>query len=199
MKFVLDFEAAMIAAVRKLSWAPSIHLCLFHLAQSLMRHINDAGLQGKYINDTSCRSRFMNLISLAYLPPAEVPAAFERLSPQFTAMKLASETILSEHILGNWILRPDFVQLPCFPWCCGLFSTKLCAGCPQHQTPTRGTIGCSVRGSSTSSIRPFPCISKLSEGYKLYAMRSQQAFVEAIVEQELLLSASGWKQLSILS
>ena len=72
-KVVMDFEMAMIKAVRHVfGWTAEIHGCFFHLCQSTWRKIQSLGLSSLYKNDLEVREFCGMLNGLAFLPEDEV-------------------------------------------------------------------------------------------------------------------------------
>lgn len=78
----VDFEQAAVRAATNVFPDASVEGCFFHLSQSIWRKLQSIGLRGAYINDDTCRLYCKLLSALAFLPPAEIPAAFEALDDQ---------------------------------------------------------------------------------------------------------------------
>jgi hypothetical protein len=55
--------------------------CFFHLGQSGWRKIQDCGLATRYGNDEDFSLMLWHLFALAFLPPQEIPTAFDILKP----------------------------------------------------------------------------------------------------------------------
>ena len=69
-----DFELAIINAARNTFGADKVGLCLFHLGQSVFRHIQMEGLQQQYSSedDPTIRDAAHKMVSLAFVPPQDV-------------------------------------------------------------------------------------------------------------------------------
>ena len=74
--FISDFEASLIPAIAEQFPNTVHHGCFFHLGQSLWRKVQDVGLQEAYKTDQDVRQFIKKLTALAFLPPADVTAAF---------------------------------------------------------------------------------------------------------------------------
>ena len=76
-----DFESAIHNASRAVFPTVPTAGCLFHLGQNIYRNVQSEGLQTDYQSpaDDSIRKATHMLISLAFLPPADVIDAFEEL------------------------------------------------------------------------------------------------------------------------
>jgi hypothetical protein len=77
---MMDFEQAARKAAKRTFTTCDIHGCLFHLGQSLFRKIQAEGLATQFSNDETFRLFCKMLLSLSFLPPAEVVDAFEMLT-----------------------------------------------------------------------------------------------------------------------
>lgn len=75
----LDFEMGAIKSLTKHFPNAEIHGCFFHLTQSVWRHIQSIGLQIPYTNDEDFAFEIRLLISLAFVPEANVIEAYEQL------------------------------------------------------------------------------------------------------------------------
>ncbi|KAK3913903.1 FLYWCH-type zinc finger-containing protein 1 [Frankliniella fusca] len=71
---VSDFELGIINAVATVFPDADLRLCFFHLGQSVYRQVQDAGLQVAYRDpdDRSVKEGVHELLSLAFVPPADV-------------------------------------------------------------------------------------------------------------------------------
>lgn len=78
-----DFELASVNAMRNAFPDAVISGCFFHIGQSLWRHVQNSGLRELYIQNEETRTKIKSLLSLAFLPPAEVTTAFEDLIETF--------------------------------------------------------------------------------------------------------------------
>lgn len=75
-----DFEIAVINAVKRQFPNCAHRLCLFHLTQSLWRHVHvqAEGLAKCYGTDFVFAHKIRHLFALAFLEPEEIPEAFEQ-------------------------------------------------------------------------------------------------------------------------
>lgn len=78
---VSDFEVGIINAVTTVFPDAELRLCFFHLGQSVYRHVQDAGLQVAYRDpdDRSVKEAVHQILSLAFVPPADVEEVFAEL------------------------------------------------------------------------------------------------------------------------
>lgn len=76
---VMDFEKGLNNAVRSRFPETELKLCLFHLRQASFRKLQALGLQPAYSNeeDTTIRDAYRQVVGVAFVPPEDVPAAFE--------------------------------------------------------------------------------------------------------------------------
>lgn len=67
--FSIDFELAMIKAIEEVfEDSVSIHLCYYHLSQSVWRKVQNLGLATKYTKDKEFRYSVGMINALAFLP-----------------------------------------------------------------------------------------------------------------------------------
>jgi hypothetical protein len=79
-QFILtDFEQAAINAARREFQGVQNKGCLFHLAQSVYRKIQASGLSVQYGTDENFSLKIRHIPALAFLPPDDIPAAFDQL------------------------------------------------------------------------------------------------------------------------
>ena len=57
--------------------------CLFHMGQSVWRHVQLLGLQNKYVNDDAFRLNVNKLIALAFVPIDDVSKAYSAMIIEF--------------------------------------------------------------------------------------------------------------------
>ncbi|KAF0708535.1 MULE domain-containing protein, partial [Aphis craccivora] len=74
-----DFEQAAICAVKQEFINSQSRLCLFHLGQSMWRKVQSVGLSIKYGEDEEFSLLVRHLLALAFLPPEEIPSAFDEI------------------------------------------------------------------------------------------------------------------------
>jgi hypothetical protein len=79
-QFILtDFEQAAINATRAEFQGVRNKGCHFHLAQSIYRRVQMSGLSSRYGNDENFSLLIRHIPALAFLPPDDIPAAFDQL------------------------------------------------------------------------------------------------------------------------
>jgi MULE transposase domain/FLYWCH zinc finger domain len=79
-QFVLtDFEQAAINATSREFQGVQNKGCFFHLAQSIYRRIQTSGLSVQYGTDENFSLLIRHIPALAFLPPNDIPAAFDEL------------------------------------------------------------------------------------------------------------------------
>ena len=74
-----DFELAAMNAIRGQFPNARISGCLFHLGQNIYRRVQKEGMTETYKDDERFRMSVKKLISLPWLPPEDIPAAFHNL------------------------------------------------------------------------------------------------------------------------
>ena len=84
-----DFEKAAINAFGKAFPLATLGGCRFHLAQAIIRNVNECGLKHKYINDHNFRIRVKCLQALSFIPEPIVIECFELISGDFEDDELA--------------------------------------------------------------------------------------------------------------
>lgn len=77
---ITDFEIGAINTAKKHFPRATLHACFFHLCQSVWRHIQHIGLQGRYINDPDFAKNIRQLLALAFVPPGDIEKRFVELS-----------------------------------------------------------------------------------------------------------------------
>jgi hypothetical protein len=73
--------------------------CFFLFRQAVHKALQGFGLQNKYINDASFRDRVARLAALSFLPPMDVPGAFDKLAEMFTD----DEQPLTKYFSNTWV------------------------------------------------------------------------------------------------
>ncbi|CAG8797168.1 24079_t:CDS:2, partial [Dentiscutata erythropus] len=81
-RIITDFEVTAINASRFMFPGVINKACFFHLRQNRWKKIQKCGLASKYRNDTCFSIKVRCLFALAFLPPSEIPSAFNILKPQ---------------------------------------------------------------------------------------------------------------------
>lgn len=76
----IDFEQSTIKALKSKFPTSNIHGCNFHFGQNLWRHIQQVGLQTKYSSDPDFALNIRLVLSLAFVPTADVEEAFQQLA-----------------------------------------------------------------------------------------------------------------------
>lgn len=76
----LDFEKALIKALKLVFKQVQLRGCLFHLAQSFFRHLVECGFKREYSENLYDVKRFFNYcVAIAYLPTQEITPAWFRI------------------------------------------------------------------------------------------------------------------------
>jgi len=80
-KIMSDFEIAITNACKRVFPGTAVSGCFFHLGQSIYRKVQEVGLQVQYNdrNDRSIKEYTHRLLSLAFVPVADVTRAFNAL------------------------------------------------------------------------------------------------------------------------
>ena len=80
-RIMSDFENAILNASKTVFPTIPTTGCMFHLGQNIYRHVQSEGLQSDYQDpsDDSVRKATHMLLSLAFLPPADVIDGFQKL------------------------------------------------------------------------------------------------------------------------
>lgn len=73
-----DFEIGVINAAKHTVGEDKIRLCLFHLGQSVYKHVQKEGLQSRYSDpeDSSIRDAAHLLVALTFVPPEDIELSF---------------------------------------------------------------------------------------------------------------------------
>uniref|UniRef100_A0A915DX09 Potassium channel domain-containing protein n=1 Tax=Ditylenchus dipsaci TaxID=166011 RepID=A0A915DX09_9BILA len=86
-----DFEQAAINAFKEVFGSNlTIRTCLFHLSQSIHRHIKRNGLSHIYSSNEDYRTLVRSLAALSFLPVRQVEPAFQLLLTEFWKLDLLS-------------------------------------------------------------------------------------------------------------
>ncbi|KAL4131605.1 hypothetical protein QTP88_008898 [Uroleucon formosanum] len=103
---MMDFEKAAMNAVKSEFPNTSINGCFFHLSQCIWRHLQEAGLQKNYIQDSEFALHIRMLPALAFVPQNKVIKDYEKLldSEYFSENEELLMTII-DYFEGTWIGR----------------------------------------------------------------------------------------------
>lgn len=113
-RYVLtDFEMAIINAVRVKLPMASHRGCLFHLGQIIYRNVQAKGLQRIYSSDGEFSLQVGQLVALAFLPPDDIPAAFDLVKDNFDRrgrelIKWFERYYVAGHRVGRARRSPQF-------------------------------------------------------------------------------------------
>ena len=104
---MLDFEIAMLKAVKCVFKQVTIKGCKFHLGQSWWRKIKDLGLASTYSNRKSPLSKWLRgLFGLAMLPAALVQSTFKLYSSaRFIRNKTNAVTQLCKYLRSTYVFE----------------------------------------------------------------------------------------------
>ncbi|XP_016658289.2 uncharacterized protein LOC107883198 [Acyrthosiphon pisum] len=103
---MMDFEKAAMNAVKSEFPNTSINGCFFHLSQCIWRHLQEAGLQKNYIQDSEFALHIRMLPALAFVPQNKVIKDYEKLldSEYFSENEELLMPII-DYFEGTWIGR----------------------------------------------------------------------------------------------
>lgn len=96
-----DFEKAAINAVSNIFPECEQTGCFFHLGQSIWRKIQSSGLATHYGNDIEFALKLRCLWSLAFLPPEQIPDAFDNLSANYSVPDVIKTYFEENYIRGK--------------------------------------------------------------------------------------------------
>lgn len=117
-----DFEHAAISAFSAAFPEATIHGCLFHLSQCVLRKVNEVGLKVAYQTDPNFAIRIRCLAALAALPPAEIEAAFNEILTDFPVEAIPVAEYFESTFIGRHLGSNGAVHRPAlFPpamWSC---------------------------------------------------------------------------------
>lgn len=100
-----DFEQAIINAVSVSFPDAQQKFCFFHLGQSLYRKICQVGLKAQYDQDAAFAHKIRMILSVAFVPPADVINAFQSLTEINVIPEEANEIL--DYFEDNYIGRFD--------------------------------------------------------------------------------------------
>lgn len=78
-RLMMDFEIGFIEAFKQVFHGAKVSGCNFHFCQSVWRHIQFCGLETRYNTDIEFSRNIRMLMALAFVPPEDVTAAFDKL------------------------------------------------------------------------------------------------------------------------
>ena len=112
-KVVIDFEAAVRNAIKKMQPDTEIQFCFFHLGQAVWRNVQKLGFSRKYMDDDEFRLNVKKMICLAFVPIDDVIFAFEALRKEDPSEEFQSLTDYFEDTYigacrGNRRVKPKF-------------------------------------------------------------------------------------------
>ena len=112
-KVVIDFEAAVRNAIKKMQPDTEIQFCFFHLGQAVWRNVQKLGFSRKYMDDDEFRLNVKKMICLAFVPIDDVIFAFEALrkedpSEEFQSLSDYFEDTYIGACRGNRRVKPKF-------------------------------------------------------------------------------------------
>ena len=77
---MVDFEIAVLNAVRGSFPNSALKGCFFHFCQAIYRKVQSLGLQNRYRDDDEFNLKIRMLVAVAFVPTTDVIRAFESLS-----------------------------------------------------------------------------------------------------------------------
>ena len=114
-----DFESASMGTFREKFPNARTTGCYFHLAQSVIRKVNEVGLKTEYESNDDIRIGIRCLAALSHVPVTDVPEAFDLLTESLPAAEHIDEVVTYfEHtyIRGRRLPgRGDNYRPPLFP------------------------------------------------------------------------------------
>jgi hypothetical protein len=116
-EFVVDFEAAIWAALRSVFDELVIKGYAFHWGQALWRKVQEVGLQAAYTRRDDVFKLLRKVFALPYLPPTDIPDAFQKLRQKATTPK--PQTVMT-YVHSTWIVNPTW---PVSSW--GVFNRSI--------------------------------------------------------------------------
>jgi len=92
-RILIDFESAAINAFREAYSTTDITGCYFHLCQSVVRKVQEAGLKQEYESDDEVRGFIRCLPALSHVPVNDVSDAFDTLVEQMPANEKINDVV----------------------------------------------------------------------------------------------------------
>lgn len=112
-RIMTDFEQAIINACSETFENCCVSCCFFHLGQSMYRKIQATGLQQAYqdADNEQVRTQAHMILALAFVPVADVPSVFRKLSESaipdlLPVMKYFEETYIGIKAQGRRAAKP---------------------------------------------------------------------------------------------
>lgn len=88
-----DLEIAAMSAFSEVYPSAQIRGCYFHLAQNVLRKVQEVGLKGMYESDDAVRGFIRCLPALSHVPPEDVIDAFETLADTMPNIQHVDEVV----------------------------------------------------------------------------------------------------------
>ena len=112
-KVVVDFEAAVRNAIRKMQHDTEIQFCFFHLGQAVWRNVQKLGFTRKHMEDDDFWLNVKKMICMAFVPVDDVNFDFEALqkldpSEEFQSLSDYFEDTYIGACRGNRRVKPKF-------------------------------------------------------------------------------------------
>lgn len=92
-RILIDFESAAMNAFREAYSTAEITGCYFHLCQSVVRKVQEAGLKQEYESDDEVRGFVRCLPALSHVPVTDVSDAFDMLVEQMPANEKINDVV----------------------------------------------------------------------------------------------------------
>ena len=90
----VDFEKAIVNAIKKFLPNAQIMHCRFHLGQSVCRKVQSLGLTTKYRNDETFRANVLKLVALTFIEPENVLQEFEILAVLINEVQITLKKLM---------------------------------------------------------------------------------------------------------
>jgi hypothetical protein len=115
-EIIIDFEDAMIEALKEVLPETKIIGCMFHYTQAIIRNVQKNGLKTTYDGNPLLRSLVRRLIALAFLPEDKVFVACQTIVNSIIENNLFTNEMKSflEYFTATWI--NDGAKFPISLW-----------------------------------------------------------------------------------